>query len=50
MTCPCCRGAGNQVTVTAGRIEWWVCAPCGGAGVRVQYGPAVLQRTHEPRR
>ena len=39
--CPVCRGAGNIVTFSRG-IEYWPCSPCGGAGVRVQHGPATV--------
>jgi DnaJ-class molecular chaperone len=37
MICRTCRGAGNIFTHPG---EWWPCPACGGAGVRVMYGPA----------
>ncbi|MFZ3481988.1 hypothetical protein [Sphingomonas sp. 3-13AW] len=39
--CPICHGSGNLVTFSSG-LEYWPCPPCGGAGVRVQHGPAVV--------
>jgi hypothetical protein len=41
--CALCRGSGNHVCMQNGRIEWWPCQACGGAGVRVQYGPATFR-------
>lgn len=41
--CAVCRGAGNLVTFTHG-MQFWDCLYCGGSGVRVQYGPAMLSR------
>lgn len=46
--CPLCRGMGSTLTATKSHgYEWWTCAPCGGSGVRVQYGPTAL---HAPER
>lgn len=43
--CPVCRGDGSKFTLTKSHgMEWWTCAPCGGSGVRVQYGPAMYLR------
>lgn len=39
--CSVCRGACNVVTFSHG-IQYWPCIGCGGAGVRVQHGPAVV--------
>ncbi len=39
--CPVCRGSCNVVTFSHG-IQYWPCVACGGAGVRVQHGPAVV--------
>lgn len=42
--CPVCKGSGNIFTSTKRGFEWWVCAVCHGAGVVVQYGPAIFKR------
>lgn len=42
MLCPICHGSGWIVTTIHG-LEWWLCPCCGGAGVRVQYGPPVFR-------
>jgi hypothetical protein len=41
MICGTCRGSGNLVNWQQGRLEYWTCQPCGGSGVRIQYGPAL---------
>lgn len=38
--CPVCRGAGNVGVFP----RLWRCGPCGGAGVTIQYGPAMIHR------
>lgn len=48
MICPVCRGAGNVGVFP----NLWRCWPCGGSGVRVQFGPALYGqgkgRSHDP--
>lgn len=41
MLCRTCNGSGSLYTHPA---EWWPCPACGGAGVRVMYGPAVFTK------
>lgn len=38
--CKLCRGSGNFVSFRP--LTFWQCHYCGGTGVRVQFGPAVL--------
>ena len=47
--CSVCRGACNVVTFSHG-IQYWPCIGCGGAGVRVQHGPAVVVTHGRPAR
>lgn len=44
--CPVCTGAGNLMTFKSyrGGLEYWPCPGCHGAGVSVQYGPAVFTK------
>jgi hypothetical protein len=40
MICHICSGSG--VLLFTKVREWWPCPCCGGAGVRVQHGPALI--------
>lgn len=43
MTCALCKGSGNHVCWQGGRIEWWTCDACCGAGVRwTGLAPAMI--------
>lgn len=42
MLCGLCKGSGNFFCTQDGAREWWTCPACGGAGVRIMYGPAVI--------
>jgi DnaJ-class molecular chaperone len=42
MTCKLCRGSGNLVHFEEGRPIYWTCPCCGGSGVSVQHGPAMI--------
>jgi hypothetical protein len=46
--CPTCRASGNLVSWRSGRLEYWPCPACGGAGVRVQHGPALFIQARTP--
>lgn len=52
MICGLCGGLGNHFVlqrdaedVRVRHREWWGCQACGGAGVRVQHGPAFFPMT-----
>ena len=40
MICHICAGSGHLLFTKF--WEWWPCPCCGGAGVSVQHGPAVI--------
>ena len=40
--CPICRGSGSLLGAP---LQWWTCPCCGGAGVRIMFGPPAI-RTH----
>jgi ribosomal protein L37AE/L43A len=42
MLCPTCPGSGHLLTYHRGVREFWSCPACGGAGVRVMYGPPTI--------
>jgi hypothetical protein len=42
LICALCRGAGSRFCMQNGEREWWDCQACGGTGVRVQFGPALI--------
>ena len=44
MLCKLCHGSGNLFCIQNGKMEWWPCPACGGAGARIMYGSAVLTR------
>lgn len=46
--CSTCKGSGSLFSVHNGKREWWRCPACGGAGARVQHGPATI-RIHDRR-
>jgi len=43
MMCSTCDGIGNLFNLHGQAREWWPCPACGGAGVRMLYGPAELK-------
>lgn len=43
MTCSFCRGSGQHLCYQNGSREFYICQGCGGAGVRVMYGPPEVQ-------
>lgn len=42
MLCKLCNGSGVFLLMQSGQPEYWECPCCGGAGVRIQYGPALI--------
>jgi hypothetical protein len=40
MICHICQGSGCLLFIK--HWEWWPCPCCGGAGVSVQHGPAMV--------
>lgn len=47
--CRVCAGAGSIMS-RGFPLEWWSCPCCGGAGVKIQFGPATIgeRKKHHP--
>ena len=43
MICNLCKGLGNIFIMQESQREFWTCQACGGAGVRIMFGPATIK-------